>query len=110
MLAAAILRETQQRQLEYSMSTRIQKFYRGWRCRLFVEYQRQVEWASPIVIRIMRRAPYVMRSYHPHTLVLTLRCATGINMAGRSSPNPYAIVGAFNDASKMKTSMILSLF
>jgi hypothetical protein len=45
-----------------------------------------------------------MRSYHPHVLVMTLKSATGINLNGKSLPNPYAIVGAFNDASKVKSS------
>jgi hypothetical protein len=106
LLAQAILRETQRRERERAMALLIQRTFRGWRCREEVSYQRAVEWASPIVIKVMRRAPYVMRSYHPHVIELTLRSAKGINMSGRSSPNPYAIVGAFTDASKMKSSML----
>jgi hypothetical protein len=111
LLALAILRETQQRQHERDMSLRIQRTFRGYCCRQLLNQQRAIAWASPLVIKVMRRAPYVMRFYHPHCLELTLREAKGLNTgSGNGKPNAYAIVGAFSDASKMKSSMSLPFF
>lgn len=100
----AILEEERQKQLESNMSLLIQRVFRGWKSRRDFEYQLQVEWATPIIKRIMRRAPYVMRSYHPHIFVLTLRSASGVNVSGSKTSSPYAIVGAYDDLSKMKSS------
>ena len=104
LLLQAILQEERQKELEKKMSILIQKIFRGWKSRRDFEYQQQVEWATPIIKRIMRRVPYIMRSYHPHVVVLTLRSASGVNAPGSKTSSPYAIVGAYDDLSKMKSS------
>lgn len=102
----AIIKEQQQKELEYKMSIIIQKIFRGWKSRRDFEHQQNVEWATPIIKRIMRRAPYVMRSYHPHIFVLTLRNASGVTVNGKA-PSTYAIVGAYDDLSRMKSSKLI---
>ncbi len=104
------MQEEKQKALEKDMSIVIQSTFRGWAKRRQLTEQANREYAIPIIVRLVRRAPFVMRSYHPHILVLTVRSASGINMNGRSAPNPYMIVGAFNDSSKIKSGAIFIPF
>lgn len=83
------------KQLETTKSIQIQRIWRGYQSRADNRERDLRKEAFPLILRIMQRAPVVMRHYHPHTVVLTLKHATDINAGARSSSSAYVVAGSY---------------
>jgi len=100
MIREAMIKEETLKELECNMAIRIQSMCRARMARKELVRKKFAIAAPAIILRIMRRAPVVMRHYHPHSLLLSLLCAGNINAASGSVSNAYVVVSAFGESAR----------